>query len=608
MIDAADVDTLPQLVQYLLWPFLLYLRVSGQFHIIVGMLHLFGFNLPETHSCTTCPRASRDFWRRINIYWKDFMMKLFFYPIVYAAQGMGSRRRRWSPRRLSSSSPPGCCTRISGSGSAGSWLLTWNDALFWALLAALVVVNALYESAHGRRRTLGTIAPRGGFPLDGAQGGRVFCTICLLWSFWSASSIPQWLSAFEFVDPGRSIEPARALLLLLLLFVMVGASALLATAFKPKPFEVARSTVYVSLGCLALIAVYAPQLRDYLPASTRGAVTALAQSDLSRRDFTRLERGYYEELLDLNRFNPELVEIYRTRPDDWALGLQGQFVDVEGPPFFELKPNFEGRGMGVTVRTNSWGMRDREYSKEKPAGVTRLALVGASFLEGVGVEEEDTFAARVEDRLNAAPGPPSHEVLNFGVNGYTQLQLMGSVENKVLEFSPDVVIYVEHGDSVTMTMKGVVNYIHNGRYKHFEFLVDLAAEARVGEGMDPAVIRKRLKPFQEKALAAIYRRMASACLARNVRPVWLYLPRPEEWESGPSDLEVRLAREAGFQVVILDNVYTTDSLSSLWLARWDHHPNAQGHQMIADRMFEVLLERGVLTAGGAQEQTAVVGK
>ena len=32
-----------------LWLFLLYLRVSGQFHIIVGMLHLFGFNLAETH-------------------------------------------------------------------------------------------------------------------------------------------------------------------------------------------------------------------------------------------------------------------------------------------------------------------------------------------------------------------------------------------------------------------------------------------------------------------------------------------------------------------------------------------------------------------------------
>jgi hypothetical protein len=71
--------TAVDLLRYMTWPFLLYLRVSGQFHIIVGILHLFGF---------TCRRRTRyflassftDFWRRINIYWKDFMMKLFYYP------------------------------------------------------------------------------------------------------------------------------------------------------------------------------------------------------------------------------------------------------------------------------------------------------------------------------------------------------------------------------------------------------------------------------------------------------------------------------------------------------------------------------------------------
>ena len=95
VIDAADVTTVPQLVQYLLWPFLLYLRVSGQFHIIVGMLHLFGFNLPETHHLYYLSSSFSDFWRRINIYWKDFMMKLVFYPAVRLAQapGPGDRTR-----------------------------------------------------------------------------------------------------------------------------------------------------------------------------------------------------------------------------------------------------------------------------------------------------------------------------------------------------------------------------------------------------------------------------------------------------------------------------------------------------------------------------------
>ena len=41
--------TRSSLAGYLVCNYLLYLRVSGQFHMACGMLHLFGFQLPETH-------------------------------------------------------------------------------------------------------------------------------------------------------------------------------------------------------------------------------------------------------------------------------------------------------------------------------------------------------------------------------------------------------------------------------------------------------------------------------------------------------------------------------------------------------------------------------
>ncbi len=67
--------------------------MSGQFHIIVGMLHLFGFNLPETHHSYFLASSFTDFWRRINIYWKDFMMKIFFYPAYFALSKRGADGR-----------------------------------------------------------------------------------------------------------------------------------------------------------------------------------------------------------------------------------------------------------------------------------------------------------------------------------------------------------------------------------------------------------------------------------------------------------------------------------------------------------------------------------
>src|SRR5690606_21732301 len=76
----AEVQTLGGVVQAMLTTYLLYLRISGQFHLIVGILCLFGFNLPETHHLYFLASSFNDYWRRINIYWKDFMMKIFYYP------------------------------------------------------------------------------------------------------------------------------------------------------------------------------------------------------------------------------------------------------------------------------------------------------------------------------------------------------------------------------------------------------------------------------------------------------------------------------------------------------------------------------------------------
>ena len=68
--------------------YLLYLRVSGQFHMACGMLHLFGYQLPETHHHYLLATGFTDYWRRINIYWKDFMVRVVFNPVVF-------RLKRW---------------------------------------------------------------------------------------------------------------------------------------------------------------------------------------------------------------------------------------------------------------------------------------------------------------------------------------------------------------------------------------------------------------------------------------------------------------------------------------------------------------------------------
>ena len=100
MIAPEDVTNTLELVRFLISNFALYLRISGQFHLIIGILHLFGFNLPETHHLYFLASSFTDLWRRINIYWKDFMLKVFYYPTYF-------RIRHWG-----ANSQPDRCDRL----------------------------------------------------------------------------------------------------------------------------------------------------------------------------------------------------------------------------------------------------------------------------------------------------------------------------------------------------------------------------------------------------------------------------------------------------------------------------------------------------------------
>ena len=97
----------------------------------------------------------------------------------------------------------------------------------------------------------------------------------------------------------------------------------------------------------------------------------------------------------------------------------------------------------VEYRINGQGMRaDRDYSLAKPPGTRRVALFGDSFFMGYELDLKDTFAYKLEQRLNA-DGIES-EVLNFSVSGFGTGEMIKTYENYARRFDPDVVIFQWH--------------------------------------------------------------------------------------------------------------------------------------------------------------------
>jgi hypothetical protein len=75
-----------------------------------------------------------------------------------------------------------------------------------------------------------------------------------------------------------------------------------------------------------------------------------------------------------------------------------------------------------------------------------------------------------------------------------------------------------------------------------------------------------------------------------MRPVFALIPMPQDgvlMQDAPVLLE--LARAAGFEVIDLSDVYDGHDERALTVAEWDRHPNALGHELIADRIYQAVV-------------------
>ncbi len=187
------------LLQFVVCNYFLYLRVSGQFHMACGMLHLFGFQLPETHHHYFLATGFTDYWRRINIYWKDFMIRVVFNPVVF--------RLKRRPRGLALAVATLAVFVTTWALHAyqafwlrGRWGFSVPDALFWGVLGALVLINVQID-ARAVRRVKGADRTARGRIVRALKVAGTFTTLALLWSLWSSSSVGAWVGMFRRAIP-----------------------------------------------------------------------------------------------------------------------------------------------------------------------------------------------------------------------------------------------------------------------------------------------------------------------------------------------------------------------------------------------------------------------
>jgi len=115
----------------------------------------------------------------------------------------------------------------------------------------------------------------------------------------------------------------------------------------------------------------------------------------------------------------------------------------DGRLAFSLRPEWETvhatASFQVSVRTNALGLRGAALQPAKPAGSLRILVLGDSFAFGFGVEDYETFPARLEVLLNQRLERPI-EVLNAGVPGWNAAHYLLFLRERGLELDPDLVL------------------------------------------------------------------------------------------------------------------------------------------------------------------------
>ena len=593
------------LIQFILASAFVYLQVSGLFHFIVGMLLLFGFNLPETNQRYFLAASFTDYWRRVNIYWKNFIMKVVYYPAYFRLKNLGATTAlvistlwaffiTWALHLYQ------------------TWWLkgfmgfSWSDVLFWSTLALLVLANSLWEMKRGRQRKLAS-----GYSIRGALGlaartGATFTCISVLWSLWSTPGVTQWLGLWRYADLNTLMWGGAAVASIMIAAIVLEVLPANRKA-RPSPpgasaFSViglGRSLATGAVALVALLLVQRPAFQarfDSIAAQPWYDVVNIGNTTMMMNQEVS-EGGYYARLTSVDAADRQLFEtIVMKRLPDIPVGPTTASRPVRDCRFDAPIINVKTQAYDTFFETNPHGMRDRDYSLAKPPGTVRIALLGSSHTMGFGVRLDETFDSIIEERLNAHRpfGDPGvkYEVLNFAFARRSPLAFITVIQKEVAQFNPDIVVMITHTEDANWVSYDLARCLRERLPLPYEFPAEVLRRARVTARTERNLAARRLSPHAETLLGWAYKQVAEECRNINALPVAFFVPVPNNIIHGDMTnvtAQTVMMTEAGFITGDLRGIYDGLDPKDYMLTDAFHHSNARGHQLIADAIYPFLL-------------------
>ena len=576
------IESLYELLQFLWSEFSLVLRPMSIFHISIGFICLFGYNLPDIFNNLFLAESFIDLWRRINIYWKAFISKIFYFPIYLRLKHAGVPAAMFITTFT--------CFFISWHLHSWQWYwikgyypITAMDALFWLIFGLMVAIEGTQQAKKGGQSSTSNLF------VASLRILLVMLTMSCLWSLWTSPSVGEWILLFSNIH-FAPIDIKNAVLLLAIYGVIVCIKWY-------KSNEQSGSTrppwgLYACFGLLMLL--MNTRLMTYMEQHYHWNIEIAKTVRPNPVDMVYAERGYYDNLLNGNNF---LHNTASTADPSWAKTVYPQVINfTDHIVRKEFLPNKHVQYQGVTFTTNEYGMRDLSYPLQKPDSSYRIAIIGGSYEAGQGVDDKAVYQAIVEDRIakqttvSNGGKQKAMELLNFSGPGYMILQQYAILKNKALKFHPDaVVLYVYTGEEKRL-LQNFSALIVNDHDLDYDFLNDFKKKYQLDKFETTSEIIKRATPGYEALNEWCFGQIEALCAEQHIVPIVVFEPTLGDTVSTVEyDYLKTLSLAHHFSFWDMRGIYDNLDYLAVSLNDWDLHPNAEGHKIIANKFYHLLL-------------------
>jgi lysophospholipase L1-like esterase len=269
----------------------------------------------------------------------------------------------------------------------------------------------------------------------------------------------------------------------------------------------------------------------------------------------------------------------------------------------------------VERRYNSLHFRGGEIGPRRP-GVRRVAVIGDSFTEGMGVREEDAYPVVLGQLLAGAPGSPlAVEVLNCGRRGYDFPELE-RLFDQALALEPDVVVLgmvlndAERSEAFSARQRYVNDWIlERGRMyrgagaprlswrdsRLSALIADRLEAYRVGRETTRWYLDMYSEPNRDgwertkQRIQEMQQRMRERGgeLVVAIWPLLVGLDGAYPFRA-PAETIAAFCQTAGIRHLDLLPALQGRPDASLWVHPADHHPNQIAHRLVAERLVPVV--------------------